>query len=50
MGMSHVKSQQNLLPPLQCVVCETKHYQAGATSLWPLATVEGAETHYICMK
>jgi hypothetical protein len=24
--------------------------QAGIASLWPLATVEGADTHYICMK
>jgi hypothetical protein len=50
MGMSHVKSQPNLLLPLQCVRPSTKHYQAGVASLWPLATVEGAETHYICMK
>jgi hypothetical protein len=25
-------------------------YQAGIASLWPLAAVEGAETHYIWMK
>ena len=31
------------------IVCETKHYQVGVASLWPLATIDGAETLYTCM-
>jgi len=29
---------------------ETMRYQVGVASLWPLATVAGAESLYICMK
>jgi hypothetical protein len=43
-------SQKPSAYPTATNVCETKHYQAGATSLLILATVECAKTHYICMK
>ena len=31
------------------IVCETKYYQVEVASLWPLATIDGAETLYTCM-
>jgi len=46
-----VRNQENLLTLCDSVIVRPIINQAdGPASLWPPATIQGAETHYICMK
>ena len=45
-NLQHATSERDS-PISYCCHCDS--YQVRVASLWPLATVEDAETHYICM-
>ena len=49
-NLQHEKPQETHLLTLGTEDVRPSIQQAGIASLWPLATVEGADTHYICMK
>jgi hypothetical protein len=50
-NLQHIASEKPRELPTATSVCETNHtYQAVVSSLWPLAAVAGAETHYICIE
>ena len=50
-GLNHKNKQRpaSYTNNIHSQVQESK-YQDVAASLWPVATVEGAELHYICIK
>jgi hypothetical protein len=48
-SMIQVKNCVNLQLPLWALTVNPSVYHAGFASLWPLAAVAGAETHYIYM-